>query len=198
MRNRATSEVSTHSSLEFSYSDVESVVSHLNMADINTEKEAPPATPILAPPTFSTELAKVDLDEFDTPQPDQSVLGTQMDTTTLERDAIYFCETVVLVVEDRVFCVPKGGLLEHGTYFQSLFGTQPHDDVKGGMPSSLERCPIVLEGISKVHFHNFLRVIYPFYGVDVPSGDEHWLGILDLATKWGFQKVRSFMINSVH
>ncbi|KAF9050383.1 hypothetical protein BJ165DRAFT_1000185 [Panaeolus papilionaceus] len=42
----------------------------------------------------------------------------------------------------------------------------------------------------EIYFHNFLRVLYPFYRVDLPSGDEDWLRILDLATKWGFQEVR--------
>ncbi|KAF9050392.1 hypothetical protein BJ165DRAFT_1000317 [Panaeolus papilionaceus] len=245
MRDRASSEISTHSSLEFSYSDVESISSLLNMTDINIEKDAHSASP--APPTFPTGMAKGDLEELDAPlvpqvvdvldqprpesksstkntdklhsdsdfhlaqldmdlnaintltQPDQNTVASRtkkkemyMDLATLERDPVYFCEIALLVAEDRVFCVPKGGLLEHGTYFQSLFGNQPHDDVKDETPAtgSLGRSPIFLQGISKVHFHNFLRVIYPFHGVDVPSGDEHWLGILDLATRWGFQEVR--------
>ncbi|KAF9050328.1 hypothetical protein BJ165DRAFT_1525581 [Panaeolus papilionaceus] len=110
---------------------------------------------------------------------------------TRERDPIYFCENVVLAAEDRLFCVPKGGLADHGTYFQSLFSKQ---DSQLPVAGSSEHHPIVLEGVSKIHFHNFLRVIYPFYGVDVPFGDEHWIGILDLATKWRFQEVRETAI----
>ncbi|KAF9050380.1 hypothetical protein BJ165DRAFT_1592371 [Panaeolus papilionaceus] len=93
--------------------------------------------------------------------------------------------------EDRLFCVPKGGLANHGTYFQSLFSRHGSQLPLAG---SSEQHPIVLEGVSKIHLHNFLRVIYPFYGVDVPFGDEHWIGILNLATKWGFQEVRETAI----
>ncbi|KAF9050364.1 hypothetical protein BJ165DRAFT_1525611 [Panaeolus papilionaceus] len=111
--------------------------------------------------------------------------------TPMERDPIYFCENVVLAAEDRLFCVPKGGLANHGTYFQSLFSKQ---GVQLPVAGSSEQHPIVLEGVSKIRLHNFLRVIYPFYGVDVPFGDEHWIGILDLATKWGFNEVRETAI----
>ncbi|KAF9050326.1 hypothetical protein BJ165DRAFT_1402068 [Panaeolus papilionaceus] len=118
---------------------------------------------------------------------------------TMERDPIYFCENVVLAAEDRLFCVPKGGLADHGTYFQSLFSKQ---DSQLPVAGSSEQHPIVLEGVSKIHFHNFLRAIVTdsdwamgsSYGVDVPFGDEHWIGILDLATKWGFQAVRETAI----
>ncbi|KAF9050384.1 hypothetical protein BJ165DRAFT_1000190 [Panaeolus papilionaceus] len=116
--------------------------------------------------------------------------GNEM-VVTMEHDPIYFCENVVLAAEDRLFCVPKSGLANHGTYFQSLVSKQGSQlPIEG---SSVQH-PIVLEGVSKIHLHNFLRVIYPFYGVDVPFGDEHWIGILDLATKWGFQEVRETAI----
>ncbi|PPQ73430.1 hypothetical protein CVT24_008136 [Panaeolus cyanescens] len=116
---------------------------------------------------------------------------TSGSATVLERDPIYFCEIVMLQVEDRVFSVPKSGLIEHGTHFQTLLET-----CKTGVGSS-ESNPIVLEGVSKIHFHNFLRLIYPFRGVDIPSGDEHWLGILDLATKWGFNDIRAIALTSL-
>ncbi|KAF9050376.1 hypothetical protein BJ165DRAFT_1402104 [Panaeolus papilionaceus] len=111
--------------------------------------------------------------------------------TAMERDPIYFCENVVLAAEDRLFCVPKSGLVNHGTYFHSLFSKH---GVQLPIAGSSEQHPIVLGGVSKIHLHNFLRVIYPFYGVDAPFGDEHWIGILDLATKWGFQEVRETAI----
>ncbi|KAF9050379.1 hypothetical protein BJ165DRAFT_1000029 [Panaeolus papilionaceus] len=107
-----------------------------------------------------------------------------------ERDSLYFCENIVLKAEDRIFSVPRSGLIEHGTYFQSLLNAS--QEITNGSFSdagSSEKHPIVLDGVSKIHFHNFLRIIYPFRGIDPPSGDEHWLGILDLATKWGFHEV---------
>ncbi|KAF9050356.1 hypothetical protein BJ165DRAFT_999536 [Panaeolus papilionaceus] len=108
-----------------------------------------------------------------------------------ERDPLYFCENVVLKAEDRIFSVPRSGLIEHGTYFQSLFNVNQEvtDGIVSDAGSSVKH-PIVLDGVSKIHFHNFLRLIYPFRGIGPPSGDEHWLGILDLATKWGFHEIR--------
>ncbi|KAF9050312.1 hypothetical protein BJ165DRAFT_997318 [Panaeolus papilionaceus] len=110
--------------------------------------------------------------------------------TEEERDPLYFCENVVLKAEDRIFSVPRRGLIEYGTYFHSLLNAI--QEITSGSVSdagSSEKHPIVLDGVSKIHFHNFLRIIYPFRGIDPPSGDEHWLGILDLATKWGFHEV---------
>ncbi|KAF9050361.1 hypothetical protein BJ165DRAFT_999701 [Panaeolus papilionaceus] len=108
-----------------------------------------------------------------------------------ERDPLYFCENIVLKAEDRIFSVPGSGLIEHGTYFQSLLNAS--QEITNGSFSdagSSEKNPIILDGVSKIHFHNFLRIIYPFRGIDPPSGDEHWLGILDLATKWGFHEIK--------
>ncbi|PPQ65568.1 hypothetical protein CVT24_010831 [Panaeolus cyanescens] len=131
---------------------------------------------------------KLDLDETKPPVVPEA---TQLETG-FERDPVYFCENVVFKAEDRMFCVPKSGLIEHGTYFQTLFDGLP---AKG----TSELHPIILEGVSKIHFHNFLRLIYPFRGIDSPSGDEHWLGILDLATKWGFNEIRKIaLINLEH
>ncbi|KAF9050367.1 hypothetical protein BJ165DRAFT_999842 [Panaeolus papilionaceus] len=107
-----------------------------------------------------------------------------------ERDPLYFCENVVLKAEDRIFSVPRSGLIEHGIYFQSLLNV--NQEIISGSVSDAgnsEKNPIILDGVSKIHFHNLLRLIYPFRGIDPPSGDEHWLGILDLATKWGFHEV---------
>ncbi|KAF9050327.1 hypothetical protein BJ165DRAFT_1457737 [Panaeolus papilionaceus] len=181
MHNRSPSEVSTHSSLEFSYSDVESISSHLNMDDI--AQYASLASPVPTPPIIPTELDAPSVLQIPDDQP--------MAKPETKSNPIFFCETIVLVAEDRVFCVPKGALLEHGTYFRSIFGGKTHD-FNAGIPAagSSEQCPIILGGVSKIHFHNFLRVLYPFYRVDLPSSDEDWLGILDLATKWGFQEVR--------
>ncbi|KAF9049084.1 hypothetical protein BJ165DRAFT_1609994 [Panaeolus papilionaceus] len=102
-----------------------------------------------------------------------------------ERDPTYFFENVFLRAEDRVFSVPKSELIRHGTYFQSLFRDEPADS-----PGRSEQHPIILDSVSKIHFHNFLRLIYPLRCVEPLSGAAHWLGILDLSTRWGFQDLR--------
>ncbi|KAF9050382.1 hypothetical protein BJ165DRAFT_1000165 [Panaeolus papilionaceus] len=111
--------------------------------------------------------------------------------TEEERDPLYFCENILLKAEDRLFSVPRSGLIEHGTYFRSFL--TPNQEITSGSVSdagSSEKHPIVLDGVSKIDFHNLLRLIYPFCGIDPPSGDEHWLGILDLATRWGFHEIK--------
>ncbi|KAF9050391.1 hypothetical protein BJ165DRAFT_1000296 [Panaeolus papilionaceus] len=169
------SEASTRSSsIDMSFSESDIGFTQLDM-DLNVDNVA-------------SQLNQHNIASSNTEQENQNQM-----TTPMERDPIYFCENVVLAAEDRLFCVPKGGLANHGTYFQSLFSRHgSHDQLP--LAGSSEQHPIVLEGVSKNHLHNFLRVIYPFYGVDVPFGDEHWIGILDLATKWGFQEVRETAI----
>ncbi|KAF9049080.1 hypothetical protein BJ165DRAFT_1075766 [Panaeolus papilionaceus] len=114
--------------------------------------------------------------------PDHSELitgGPQPETAPeTERDPTYFFENVFLKVcrpkpiflhtntdhtstrkaEDRVFSVPKSELIKHGTYFQLLFRDGPADSA-----GRSEQHPIILDGVSKTHFHNFLRLIYPLY-----------------------------------
>ncbi|PPQ73428.1 hypothetical protein CVT24_008134 [Panaeolus cyanescens] len=117
--------------------------------------------------------------------------------TDIEQDPIYFFENVLIKVEDRMFCVPKSELIEHGTYFRELFESQDDDAAEGPARGSPESNLIILEGVSKIHFHNFLRLIYPLRGVDWPSSDEHWIGILDLSTKWGFDEIRDIAITAL-
>ncbi|KAF9050208.1 hypothetical protein BJ165DRAFT_992071 [Panaeolus papilionaceus] len=137
------SEASTReSSINLSYSDIDPSQLEMDMDPTNTSYELHPNTANSEPK--DQEMRK---------------------EAAIERDPIYFCENVVLMVEDRVFSVPKGGLLDNGTYFQSLFGCQIRKDTDSKIPAagSSEQHPIVLKGVSKVHFHNFLRVIYPLY-----------------------------------
>ncbi|KAF9050205.1 hypothetical protein BJ165DRAFT_1457155 [Panaeolus papilionaceus] len=169
-RSGIISEASTRGpSIDLSYSEIDSSQLEMDIDSANASSEVHPDTTNSKPKDQETRKE-----------------------AAIERDPIYFCENVVLMAEDRVFSVPKGGLLNNGTYFHSLFGPQILKDTDLRIPAagSSEQHPIVLKGISKVDFHNLLRVIYPFQGIDFPSGDEHWLGILDLATKWGFQEAR--------
>ncbi|KAF9050381.1 hypothetical protein BJ165DRAFT_1609303 [Panaeolus papilionaceus] len=186
MRIRAPSEVSTHSSLEFSDSDIESISSQLNMTEV--------AKYIPTPPTFPTELPQIK-DEPDTPLMPHKVVNDEpkvgpMVTPTTHRDRLLYCENVVFKVEDTLFCVPKRGLVNEGVYFNNLFNLAASGSAILPPQGSSDENPFVLHGVSETHFRNFLGLIYPFCGVESPSTDEQWLGILHLATKWNFANIR--------
>ncbi|KAF9050542.1 hypothetical protein BJ165DRAFT_1006816 [Panaeolus papilionaceus] len=117
--------------------------------------------------SLNLSYSDINLSQFDMqidPAPDVDVKPVEETgaATEEERDPLYFCENVVLKAEDRIFSVPRSGLIEHGTYFQSLFSI--NQEVTNGIVSdagSSEKHPIILDGVSKIHFHNLLRLIYP-------------------------------------
>ncbi|KAF9050396.1 hypothetical protein BJ165DRAFT_1402116 [Panaeolus papilionaceus] len=109
---------------------------------------------------------------------------------TIRKDPFFYCEIVVFKVEDTLFCVPKSGLIESGTYFSTLLNESASDSPSTTPPGSSDDNPIVLQGVLKDHFQHFLRLIYPFRGIKGPENDDQWLAILHLATEWNFSDIR--------
>ncbi|KAF9050369.1 hypothetical protein BJ165DRAFT_1402098 [Panaeolus papilionaceus] len=110
----------------------------------------------------------------------------------IRRDYLFYYQTVVIKAEDTLFCVPKNGLMVVGIYFPKLFlkleaDAQSNPDTI--VPGTSDDNPIILEGVSKDHFRDFLRLIYPF-GICPPRKDDQWLGILQLATEWNCIGIR--------
>ncbi|KAF9050394.1 hypothetical protein BJ165DRAFT_1000319 [Panaeolus papilionaceus] len=184
MRIRAPSDISTNSSLELSYSDLEGINSQLNMAE---NSESPKRTPH----TFPTELPQVK-DAPEAPSIPQGVINDEPipSKLTIRKDNLFYCENVVLKVEDTLFCVPKTGLVKSGTFFDGLFNQDASEIAISPSQGSSDEDPIVLDGVSKDHFQDLLRLIFPFCGVDSPNTDEQWLGILHLATQWDIFHIR--------
>ncbi|KAF9050395.1 hypothetical protein BJ165DRAFT_1000502 [Panaeolus papilionaceus] len=188
MRSRATSRASSGSSLEFSHSDIENLGSELGTVDIgDLSGSSPNTTPDLRP----TEPPEYE----DGPHAKlEAVSGSECKPDSkprMQRDPVFYCETVVLQVEDTLFCVPKSGLVEEGTYFNSLLSQVRTDfGSQASSPGSSDHNPIILDGVKKNHFQHFLRLIYPFRGVEAPETDDQWLSILQLATQWNFPDIR--------
>ena len=106
-----------------------------------------------------------------------------------------------------------------GTPFEAMFALpQAPTDDDSNEGSSLEN-PIHLPGIKVEHFRSFLRILYPlcvlmmtlsfkhswvsllikYFSIDqtpVVAFDE-WIGVLNLATMWFFQEVRSFALTEI-
>jgi hypothetical protein len=116
-------------------------------------------------------------------------------------------------VENTLFKVPRNGFKVPGTPFEAMF-TLPQAETDNIEGSSLEN-PIHLPGVSVDNFRSFLRILYPlcvlmissakyrrvinmikFFSIDQTSVDEfgeyQWIGVLNLATMWVFEEVRSF------
>jgi len=60
-----------------------------------------------------------------------------------------------------LFRVPRNGFEVEGSLFQTLFSLpgpmENHEQVEGRD----DKCPIILEAITKEHFRGLLRVMYP-------------------------------------
>jgi hypothetical protein len=63
-------------------------------------------------------------------------------------------------VKNTLFRVHKEDFDVKGIVFETMFSLPPGDNGKGAEGATDAR-PIVLEGISKIAFHRFLRAIYP-------------------------------------
>ncbi|KAF9050386.1 hypothetical protein BJ165DRAFT_1592375 [Panaeolus papilionaceus] len=110
----------------------------------------------------------------------------------IRRDYLFYYQTVVIKAEDTLFCVPKNGLMAAGNYFPKLFlklEAEAQSNPDTIVPGTSDDNPIILEGVSKDHFRDFLRLIYPF-GICAPRKDDQWLGILQLATEWNCVGIR--------
>ena len=122
-------------------------------------------------------------------------------------------------VENTLFRVLMNGFNTPGTPFEAMFAlpqTQTDDDSIEIEGSSFEN-PIDLQGIKADHFRSFLRVLYPLcvlmiLSVKYPGvyslikyfsadqrpivGFDGWIGVLNLATMWFFQEVRSLLLHA--
>ena len=115
-------------------------------------------------------------------------------------------------VENTLFQVFRNSFNIPGTPFEAMFSLPQaqSDRIEG---SSLEN-PIHLRGIKVDHFRSFLRVLYyplcvlmifsikylRVYDKIFSIGQkpvvefDEWVGVLNLATMWLFQEVRSFRL----
>lgn len=115
----------------------------------------------------------------------------------------------VLKVEDTLFCVPRNAFERpNGNFFSDTLFSVPGPGENGEqMEGRDDKHPILLEGVVKEHFRGFLHVMYPLWvltgfrlakyidyiyrsnGVESTTMYEDWVGVLHLATMWGFVEV---------
>jgi len=111
----------------------------------------------------------------------------------VERDDVFYFETITFQVEDTLFRVLKSGFEVEGSPFEAMFSLPqaPGEILEGTDDSS----PIYLHGITKVSFRSFLRVLFPFKGAATTYPE--WIAALDLATRWDFKKIRKTCIEAL-
>ena len=112
-------------------------------------------------------------------------------------------------MEDTLFCVPRNAFERpNGNFFSDTLFSIPGPGGNGEqMEGRDDKHPILLAGVVKEHFRGFLRAMYPLWvitdfclaksidyihrsnGTESNTKYEDWVGVLHLATMWGFSEV---------
>jgi len=145
------------------------------------------------PQSCSSSIIMNDVQEVVEPNPPDIVQPPSSAWLGVERDSVFYFETVIFQVEDTLFCVFKSGFEVQGSPFEAIFSLPqvPGELVEGTDDSS----PIYLHGISKANFRSFLRALYPFKGAATTYPE--WIAALELAIMWDFKEVRKTCIEAL-
>ncbi|KAH6908488.1 hypothetical protein BKA70DRAFT_1103695 [Coprinopsis sp. MPI-PUGE-AT-0042] len=119
----------------------------------------------------------------------------QIPASEAQRDALYYCQNVILRVESKLYCVPKICLTKHSELFETMF-------TMGSNEGQSDDCPIVLEGYKSRDFECLLKVvlpIFPQYLANEPPAlsREEWFLVLRLSTVWNMVRVRLKLIREL-
>lgn len=112
----------------------------------------------------------------------------------------FYWNTIVIKVEDRLFCVPLCEFVQSSEVFADMFllpsGPTTHREGQD------KEHPIVLEGYKKDEFASLLRVMYPTAGslisnekIELRLEKEEWVSVLKLSTIWDMKKIRQYAIH---
>ncbi|KAJ7029982.1 hypothetical protein C8F04DRAFT_739610 [Mycena alexandri] len=112
------------------------------------------------------------------------------------RDSKYYLDTIVFKVENAFFRVPRWQFENNSGIFATTFSL-PHPEEKG--EGSDDEHPFHLDGITRVEFQTFLKVLYPLSAVPkTPTlSPTEWTSVLKLASLWDFIEVRDFAIKEL-
>jgi len=103
-------------------------------------------------------------------------------------------ECIIFLVEDTLFKVPRFPF-ERSGIFATIF-TLP-----SGENTIVEGCadehPFKLDGISKIDFQTFLRVVCPRDRTKYSMTVEKWVSVLKLSTMWDFHETRELAIKEL-
>ncbi|KAM6502720.1 hypothetical protein JOM56_002697, partial [Amanita muscaria] len=102
-------------------------------------------------------------------------------------DRFFFSDgSLYLLVENSLYCVHKSLFEIHASMF-------PVRELE----TSLTK-PYVLEGVKKIDFDRLLAKIYPrTLGAEETETTQDWISVLGLASKWGFESLRSRAISRI-
>ncbi|KAF9012718.1 hypothetical protein BDQ17DRAFT_1344506 [Cyathus striatus] len=109
-------------------------------------------------------------------------------------DTEYYLDTVVFLVDNCLFKVPRYYLAQNSDIFRATFSLP----CTGAVEGSSDDIPFKLEGINRDDFRNLMRVIYPKY----PNNSDNltpaeWISVLKLSTMWNFTDIRKRAIDEL-
>ncbi|KAI6124775.1 hypothetical protein EDD16DRAFT_521522 [Pisolithus croceorrhizus] len=110
-----------------------------------------------------------------------------------------YIDTVMFLVENTLFRVPRKPLEEESAVFKDMFLLpQPDDDVVEGQDDTR---PVILHGVSKGDFECLLKVLLcrqhgQNKGLALSLADE-WISVLKLSTMWEFASLRTAAVRGL-
>ncbi|KAL4068133.1 hypothetical protein J3A83DRAFT_4413724 [Scleroderma citrinum] len=114
------------------------------------------------------------------------------------RHPVFYTKTVIFLVEDCLFRIPREPLEAESIVFRDMFLLPQGDKVTAEGCSDAN--PVLLNGIKKKDFEPLLKALlcrkYGEYRGE-PLGNEQWISVLKLSTMWEFDGLRRSAINNL-
>ncbi|KAI6140400.1 hypothetical protein BKA82DRAFT_4178869 [Pisolithus tinctorius] len=114
------------------------------------------------------------------------------------RHSDFYISTVIFLVEDSLFRVPREPFQQESDLFCDMFSLPQGDGIV--VEGSSDEIPIQLHGTSKDDFEQLLKaLLHRKYGSqpDLPQNIEQWTSVLKLSTAWSFEKLRQASIDAL-
>ncbi|KAF8525981.1 hypothetical protein BU17DRAFT_62522 [Hysterangium stoloniferum] len=130
---------------------------------------------------------------MESPATDGSVPPSPL-TGMIRRHKVYYFDNdqVIFLVEETLFKVHRSILMRHSAVFRDMFDMP--QTVGETLEGSCDQAPIRLEDVKAQDFEHLLGILYPsVIGKHVATLPE-WISILQLATRWLFDDIRSLAI----
>ncbi|GBE86157.1 hypothetical protein SCP_0900340 [Sparassis crispa] len=112
------------------------------------------------------------------------------------RDAEFYFEYIVFLVEGTLFKVTRRNLESDSEVFRDMFAMPVSGNATAD--GSDDEHPLRLEGVAKEDFAQLLRVIYPkYYEQSEQLTSEEWISVLKLSSMWNFERIRTTAIRNL-
>ncbi|KAH6908501.1 hypothetical protein BKA70DRAFT_1280030 [Coprinopsis sp. MPI-PUGE-AT-0042] len=108
------------------------------------------------------------------------------------RNQLFYYETIVIRIEDQLFCIPKHCLERQSEAFEGMFSLDKTSTQEG----RADHTPITLEEYKSLDFERLLKVLLPEPLAPSPPDldKDEWISVLKLSTIWCMTKVRDLAI----